>query len=93
MSSTGDVCGARVLRRFGCDFSEQDADGRSPLHTAVWSAHSNVVSYLLQDVAVNPNAIDHQVSFLGLGENAFAVDHKIFSCRHLFHFMLHKRIC
>uniref|UniRef100_A0A1I7WF08 ANK_REP_REGION domain-containing protein n=1 Tax=Heterorhabditis bacteriophora TaxID=37862 RepID=A0A1I7WF08_HETBA len=60
VSSTNDLCGARMLRRFGCSFESTDNGGRTPLMTAVWAGNTCLSAYLLDTVGVSPNAVDKQ---------------------------------
>lgn len=47
--------------RMDVPFDIDDNAGRTPLHTAVWSGHSAVASYLLEHVSVDCNVADQQV--------------------------------
>ncbi|CAJ0941074.1 unnamed protein product, partial [Mesorhabditis belari] len=60
VGATNDVLGAKMLNRLGISFEVGDMAGRTPLHTAIWAGHLLVATYFLEQICVDPNAIDHQ---------------------------------
>ncbi|CAB3401444.1 unnamed protein product [Caenorhabditis bovis] len=60
VASTNDLNAAAMLRTLGASFEVTDAAGRTPLMTAVWAKHYQIVFYLLETCGVEPNRVDHQ---------------------------------
>lgn len=61
-----DVNIAAILKEHGGNFEAQDEAGRTPLMTAVWASNYDIAYFLLEDIGVQPNEIDYEVSFFHL---------------------------
>lgn len=51
-----------MLKDAGADFESRDEAGRTPLMTAIWASNYEICRYMLETVAVSPNAVDFQVN-------------------------------
>ena len=59
-----------LLRKMGCNFESRDEAGRTPLMTAIWLSNYEIAQFMLEAIAVSPNAVDFQVA-LGIYVYAF----------------------
>uniref|UniRef100_A0A9J2PTX4 ANK_REP_REGION domain-containing protein n=1 Tax=Ascaris lumbricoides TaxID=6252 RepID=A0A9J2PTX4_ASCLU len=51
---------AELVREYGGNFESRDEAGRTPLMTAVWASNYEIAHYMLESIAVSPNAVDFQ---------------------------------